>query len=43
MRRTASWRSVIQGGDGSYVYDCHRGGEATGGVDNDDHKDAARL
>jgi hypothetical protein len=43
MRRAASWCSFIQDGDGPYVYGWHRGGEATGGVDNDDNKDAARL
>jgi hypothetical protein len=43
MRRTSSWCSFIQDGDGPYVYGCHRGGAATGGVDNDDNKDAARL
>jgi hypothetical protein len=43
MRRASSWCSFIQDGDGSYVDGCHRGGEATGGVDNDDNKDAARL
>jgi hypothetical protein len=43
MRRASSWCSFIQDGDGSYVYGCHRGGEATGGVDTNDNKDAAQL
>jgi hypothetical protein len=43
MRRASSWCSFIQDGDGPYVYGCHRGGAATGGVDNDDDKDAGRL
>jgi hypothetical protein len=43
MRRASSWGRFIQDGDGPYVYGCHRGGTATGGVYNDDDEDAARL